>query len=60
VIDLIRLTDLAMRQGRSGSLRHLAMFFKSPLDCCVHDLQGQFGLLQEYLRQSQEAGPSAS
>jgi myo-inositol-1-phosphate synthase len=49
VVDLARLTLLAARRGESGSLRHLACFFKSPLDVSEHDFGKQFLMLEEYL-----------
>ena len=49
VLDLARLTLLAARRGESGPLRHLACFFKSPLDVAEHDFGKQFVMLEEYL-----------
>jgi myo-inositol-1-phosphate synthase len=46
VIDLIRLTEFAHRQGERGLLSFLASFFKSPLGVDEHDFVRQFQLLQ--------------
>ena len=46
VIDLIRLTEFAHRQGERGLLSFLASFFKSPLGVEEHDFVRQFQLLQ--------------
>jgi myo-inositol-1-phosphate synthase len=52
VIDLARLTLLAKRRGQSGSLGHLACFFKSPVGCTEHDFGRQFEFLLDGLGQS--------
>ncbi|MED5330020.1 MAG: inositol-3-phosphate synthase [Planctomycetota bacterium] len=49
VLDMIRLTDLAMRRGESGPMRHLAPYFKSPLGVEDHDLHQQFHGMMDYL-----------
>ena len=49
VLDMVRLTDLAMRQGESGPMEHLACYFKSPLGVTEHDLHRQFHTMVEYL-----------
>jgi myo-inositol-1-phosphate synthase len=46
VIDLIRLTEFAHRQGERGLLSFLASFFKSPLGVEEHDFVRQFQMLQ--------------
>ena len=48
VLDLIRLVDLAVRRGESGSLPHLACFFKRPHGCTEHDLHRQWQGLIAY------------
>jgi myo-inositol-1-phosphate synthase len=54
VIDLVRLTALAQRQGEAGTLPHLACFFKNPLGTNEHDFGKQFLLLEEYVKNSFE------
>lgn len=49
VLDLIRLTDLAMRRGESGPMPHLACFFKSPHGVDEHDLHRQWAMLMDYV-----------
>ncbi|MGQ0552003.1 MAG: inositol-3-phosphate synthase [Planctomycetota bacterium] len=48
VLDMVRLTDLAMRRGEKGPMRQLAPFFKSPLGVQEHDLHRQFHGMMEY------------
>ena len=54
VIDLVRLLDVAKRQGERGIQRQLSMFFKSPYhapgEAPVHDLFKQEKLLIEWAR----------
>ncbi len=50
VLDLTRLTLFAERRGESGVLKHLACFFKSPMDVAEHDFFRQWSLLEEYVR----------
>jgi myo-inositol-1-phosphate synthase len=49
VLDLARLTDLALRRGEVGVLSHLAVFFKDPMHCPEHGLDRQFDLLLSHL-----------
>ena len=49
VIDLVRLTELAMRRGQSGLLKFLASFFKSPLGVGEHGFALQYQMLQQFL-----------
>jgi myo-inositol-1-phosphate synthase len=42
VIDLARLAALAHARGEAGPLRHLAFFFKDPMDVDEHDLVSQW------------------
>ena len=58
VLDLVRLADLAKMRGESGLMRHLACFFKDPLEVDEHGLYEQFQLLLEYA--SRAAGGSSS
>ena len=46
VLDLVRLTEFAHRQGERGLLTFLASFFKSPLGVEQHDFVRQFQLLE--------------
>jgi myo-inositol-1-phosphate synthase len=45
VLDLVRLTERAWRQGETGLLTFLASFFKSPLGVEEHDFARQFQML---------------
>ncbi len=49
VFDLARLALFAQRQGEVGVLRHLACFFKSPMDIQEHDFFEQWKLLADYV-----------
>lgn len=49
VLDLARLTSFAHRRGEVGPLRHLASFFKNPIDVKEHDFFKQFRMLEEYV-----------
>ncbi|RKY21925.1 MAG: myo-inositol-1-phosphate synthase [Planctomycetota bacterium] len=51
VLDMVRLTDLAMRRGESGPMEHLSCYFKSPVGVDQHDLHGQFNAMLAYLKQ---------
>ncbi|MFG0317183.1 MAG: inositol-3-phosphate synthase, partial [Planctomycetota bacterium JB042] len=53
VLDLVRLTDLALRRGESGPMPHLACFFKSPHRVDEHDFHRQWDRLMAYV----EKGP---
>jgi myo-inositol-1-phosphate synthase len=48
VLDLIRLSEFAMRQGETGALRHLSCFFKNPIGVDEMAFHTQFGMLIEY------------
>lgn len=48
VLDMVRLADLAARRGEGGPMKHLACFFKSPIDGTTHDLHQQWHALGEY------------
>jgi myo-inositol-1-phosphate synthase len=54
VIDLARLALHAQRRGETGVLRHLACFFKCPMDVDEHDFFRQFAMLEDYIERSQE------
>ncbi len=51
VLDLARLALFSQRRGEVGVLRHLACFFKNPMDVQEHDFFKQFAMLEEYVRQ---------
>lgn len=48
VIDLARFAALALRQGERGPMRHLACFFKDPMDVPACDYPAQWRALVEY------------
>jgi len=54
VLDLVRFTDLSVRRGETGPLRHLASFFKSPLGVKELDFHRQFALLLDYAARARE------
>src|SRR3989442_658496 len=56
VLDLVRLTELAQRQGEAGALNHLACFFKEPLGVSVQSFTGQFQMLIEYVARQTKNG----
>jgi myo-inositol-1-phosphate synthase len=51
-LDLARLALLAQRRGEAGVMRHLACFFKSPIDVGEHDFFAQFALLRDYVQKA--------
>ena len=48
VLDLVRFTERAYRQGDIGQLRFLSSFFKSPLGVDQHDFALQFQMLEAW------------
>jgi myo-inositol-1-phosphate synthase len=50
VLDMVRLSDLAMRRGEAGPMEHLACYFKSPVGVAQHDLHEQFNAMIDYLQ----------
>jgi myo-inositol-1-phosphate synthase len=48
VLDMVRLTDLAMRRGEAGLMSHLAPYFKSPVGVEEQDLHRQYHAMVEY------------
>jgi myo-inositol-1-phosphate synthase len=58
VLDMVRLADLARRRGEAGAMRHLACFFKNPIDVDEAALHAQFALLLAYARD--RAAPRAA
>ena len=49
VIDLARLAAGELRRGASGPMRHLAFFFKDPIDVDEHNLVTQWNRLVEHV-----------
>ena len=56
VLDLVRLTDWTWRRGHVGPMKHLAFFFKAPIDVKNADLSTQWRMLLKH----QGAEPSDS
>ena len=50
VLDMVRMTEVAMRRGESGPMGQLAPYFKSPIGVGDHDLHSQFHTMMEYFR----------
>ena len=57
VLDLVRLALFAHRQGETGVLRHLACFFKNPMDVAEHDFFQQWQMLELYVGTRASRGP---
>lgn len=51
VLDLIRLSELQQRLGRSGIQEHLACFFKSPMGTTTPEFALQFELLKQWVEE---------
>ncbi len=49
VLDLVRLTEFAQRQGEAGPMTHLACFFKDPLGVVEQSFVEQFRMLTDYV-----------
>jgi len=60
VIDLVRMTEYAHRNGEAGALRHLACFFKSPFQVADHDFRNQFDMLVRYAEERTRAEAAAT
>src|SRR3989441_8351088 len=56
VLDLVRLTEFALRQGEAGPMTHLACFFKEPLGVCVQAFPEQFQMLIDYVARHTKNG----
>lgn len=50
VIDLVRFTERAWRNGDTGTLTFLSSFFKSPMGTDEHDFSLQFQWLQQWAK----------
>jgi myo-inositol-1-phosphate synthase len=48
ILDMVRFSEYAARQGESGPMRHLAVYFKNPLDNAEMALYPQYLQLLEY------------
>jgi len=48
VLDLVRLTERERRRSRRGVMRHLACFFKSPMETDTADFASQFRMLEHW------------
>jgi myo-inositol-1-phosphate synthase len=48
VLDMVRLTELAMRRGEKGAMTQLAPYFKSPIGVTEQDLHVQFHAMMHY------------
>ena len=51
VLDLVRFTELAQRDGQRGLLTFLASFFKSPIGVTENDFGRQFAMLERWAEQ---------
>ena len=49
IIDLVRLSALEYRAGRSGPMKHLGYFFKDPIDVNDHNLHLQWQTLVDHI-----------
>lgn len=54
VLDLVRLADLAHRRGETGTMPHLACFFKSPIDVEEQGFAKQMRSLYAYVAGARE------
>ena len=52
VLDLALLSLLAQRRGEAGVMRHLASFFKSPMEVKEHDFFKQLDLFRAYIQKA--------
>ncbi|MBI3845742.1 MAG: inositol-3-phosphate synthase [Planctomycetes bacterium] len=60
VLDLVRLSDLALRRAEWGPMRQLSCYFKKPHGVDEHDLHFQFHALLDYLDAAVKATPRRS
>ena len=61
VLDMVRLSEFAARNGESGLMRHLAAFFKNPIGVEEMALHSQFERLLRYTERhlAQQRAPQA-
>lgn len=59
VLDMVRLADFAHRHDEYGAMRHLAAFFKNPIEIEEMALWPQFQLLLQYAAGHAQAGSGA-
>lgn len=52
ILDMVRLAEFSMRRGEAGLMKHLACFFKDPLDVPVQNLNDQYRLLLDYVHRA--------
>lgn len=50
IVDLVRFMDHALRQGKSGAMTHLSLFFKSPYAVEEYALDEQYRYILEYAK----------
>lgn len=60
VLDLVRLTERAWRNGDTGMLTFLAPFFKSPLGTDEHDFGLQFQMLEAWVKAVEQSSAPKS
>lgn len=56
VLDLVRLSELSMRRGEGGLMKHLASFFKAPQGVDEHRFYEQAAMLFSYASASEVKG----
>lgn len=54
VIDLVRLAEYTHRMGFTGTMKHLAVFFKAPFSVNEHNLVHQFNMLKDFFNVKKE------
>lgn len=59
IIDLTRFADLELRRGGGGAMKHLAFFFKDPMDAAEHDLFRQWTRLVAHVDHGSGGPPSS-
>ncbi len=56
VLDMIRLTFLALQKGEYGRMSWLSIYFKKPIGVEEHDLHKQWHMLTDYLEKTRKTG----
>ena len=51
VLDMVRLSEFAVRHGEKGAMRHLSCYFKNPIAVDEMAFHAQFAMLVEYAEQ---------